>query len=330
MPLTTLFANLTDPTGPELDEDLAELGALTVIPCSVSGTNALTLTPLQPTPDRAAYANYNQWSGIAVATNTGVLQAAIGSLASLVVYKDLGAGPVVCDGGELVVGNAFTLIYDSALGGGTGGFHLVSSTSSTGLFLPLTGGVLSGPLLGGTISATIGNILGTLTATTILAQGSLSSVFMDNVSIATLTMSGSTSSIFAPNASLATLTSPLATVGNASVGTLTTAGLASLAKLEIGASSASITRILSVLSSITFTATPASSSQDQPVLLPGAQLNDSIDLGLPSISAPLFDGVGFVGYMAAAGTVNVRLINSAGASVSAATITVRATAMGFT
>lgn len=332
MPLTTLFANLTDPTGPELDEDLSELGAVGVIPCSVSGTNTLTLTPLQPTPDRAAYANYMMWSGIAAATNTGVLTAAIGSLASLVVYKDLGSGPVVCGGSELIIGNAFTLIYDSALASGTGGFHLVSTTAQVGLFLPLTGGVLSGALLGPTITGTVGGFTtftaATVTISSLLTMPSTATISAFNATLSTITSGSITASL----ASVGSITGSLGSITNflmqsATVGTLNVSSLSSVAKLMIGASAASITRILSAVGTLTYTVTPANTSQDQPLLVPGSQLNDSVALGPP---ASLFVGIGFSGYLAAAGTVNVRLLNANAASVSAVTVTIRATAVGFT
>ena len=127
MALPVIFGGLPGPIPlSDLDEDFAALGALTTIPCGVTGTNALTLTPGGGTPTIASYVNYQPFSGVVATTNTGATTAAVGSLAALNVYKDTTAGPVVLSGGELYIGNTFILIYDAALNIGTGGFHLVN------------------------------------------------------------------------------------------------------------------------------------------------------------------------------------------------------------
>lgn len=129
MPLPTLFATQTTSTGPQLDANFAALGALTAIPCAISGTNAIILSPSANSPTIAAYANYQPFSGIAAATNTGAVTAQVGSLAALAVYKDTASGPVALVGGEIAIGNALYLVYDSALGSGAGGFHLLGSVA---------------------------------------------------------------------------------------------------------------------------------------------------------------------------------------------------------
>lgn len=155
MPLPFIFANATTVTTPQLDSNFAALGALTAIPCSVTGTNALTLTGLANTPTVSAYTNYLPFSAIAVATNTGATTARYGSLAALSIYKDSPTGPVVLAGNEIVIGNLITLIYDAALNAGAGGFHLQTGVAGgTGTFLLLSGGTLTGPLAGTTAAFT--------------------------------------------------------------------------------------------------------------------------------------------------------------------------------
>ena len=127
MALPNTFAAQTAPTMPELDQNFAALGALTAIPCTVAGTNTITMTPAANTPTIAAYANYQPFSGVAAATNTGAVTAAVGGLTALAVYKDTAAGPVALAGGEIAIGNALYLVYDSALTSGNGGFHLLGS-----------------------------------------------------------------------------------------------------------------------------------------------------------------------------------------------------------
>ena len=130
MALPYSFSANTSPTGVQLDANQAALGAQGIVPCTVSGTNTLTLTQLSNTSTVAAYANYNKYSGIAAATNTGAMTARVGALAALNVYKGGPAAPVACAGGELIIGCAFTLTYDSALNSGAGGFHLTSTTEA--------------------------------------------------------------------------------------------------------------------------------------------------------------------------------------------------------
>lgn len=269
MALPVTFAGLTTPTGLNLDQNFAALGALTPIPCTAAGTNTVTMTPAANTPTISAYADGNQFSGVAANTNTSAVTAQIGSLPALNVYKDSLAGPVALTGGEIIASNAFTLRYDAALNSGAGGFHLFTNTG-------FAGGTVAGPIV-------IGVSGGSVTA-------SLSSA-------------------------------------NLSAPTLTGRSLATVTKLMVGASAASLTRLLSALGTVTFTATPANSAQDQTFALPGALIRDSIALGLGT-STP--GGAGFTGYMVADGTVNVRLVNPAVASIAGVTMTVRATAMGFT
>ena len=155
MPLPYTFGNLSLIESPWWDSNYAALGVLTPIPCSVSGTNALVLTPLTNTPTVPAYQNYSPFTCIAAATNTGAATARIGSLAALAIYKDTASGPTPLVGGEVPQGNLISLTYDSALAGGSGGFHLRSVTSGAGTVTQIVAGT---GLTGGTItgSGTIG------------------------------------------------------------------------------------------------------------------------------------------------------------------------------
>lgn len=126
MALPTQFTGNTSPTGEQLDADLAALGALTPIPCSVSGTNDLTLTALANVPTIPAYSNYMQFTGVVAITNTAAMTANVASLGQLNIYKDTYLGPVALTGGEAVAGTKLILMYDKALNGGAGGFHLIS------------------------------------------------------------------------------------------------------------------------------------------------------------------------------------------------------------
>lgn len=281
MALPNSFSNNTAPTGPELDDNFSAVGALTVIPCVVAGTNAITMTAAASTPTINAYANYLRISGVAATTNTGATTARLGGLAALNVYRDTPGGPVLLSGGEIVIGCAFTLVYDSALNTGTGGWHLISTANA----LPYTGTVTNSTLS--------------------FVNGTLSTLILTGASISAPTLS---------------VTGPL------SGATVTGSSLGTFAKLMVGASAASITRLLSGLGTLAYTVVPAASAQDQQMVLAGVQPGDSISLG---VTVTQVNAV-FAPSVPAAGTVNVRILNGGAASIAAFTLIARATAHGFT
>jgi hypothetical protein len=134
MALPTAFANLVNPTGPELDSDLSAVGVIGVMPCTISGSaNAIIMTPntnvpipaANPAaPTVAAYGNYMRFSGVAGTSNSGATTIQVGALAALPAYKDTEAGPVALTGTEIVQACSFEAVYDSALNSGAGGFHV--------------------------------------------------------------------------------------------------------------------------------------------------------------------------------------------------------------
>lgn len=270
MALPTSFSNNTNPTGPELDGNFSAVGVLTTIPCAVTGTNTLVMTANANTPTISAYSNYLRVSGVAVATNTGATQARVGTLPLLNVYLDTPSGPVALVGNEIKINCAFTLMYDSALNSGAGGWHLFSTPAQV-------------PSVGGT-----------------LTNATLSFV---NSTLSTLILSGA--SLSAP-----TLIGAVGTLG----------------KLSVGASAASITRILSSTATLIYTLTPAQTSQDQIIALPGVQLGDSVALGVTLAQA----SAGFTAYVPASGSVAARLTNAGAGTIGAFTTVMRATANGFT
>lgn len=253
MAYTVTFAAQTSPTMQSLDAVFTQVGNLGIIPCGVSGTNALTLTPVAGrTPSIAAYFDGLQVAGVVAVTNTNAVTAAVGSLAASNVYKDAPGGPVVLSGGELIALNAFSLRYDSALNSGAGGWHLYSNTGYAG----------------GTISGAV--------------------VINNNLSVASL---------------------------------------ASVTKLMVGASAASISRVLSASGTLAFTVIPANTTQQQTLAVPGAQINDAVQVGPP---ASVTTGTHFMGYVLAAGTVAVVGVNPTAASLVPVAGIYRVAVTGFT
>lgn len=325
----TLFANLVNATFPELDGNFASYTPLTVIPCVVSGTNALTLAPFSgssaATPAIPAYQNYMQFSGVFASNGAAPLTASVGSLPFLNVYIDSPSGPQATTGSEAIQNNAFTLLYDSTLNSGAGGWHIYTGTGT------FTGGTLASPLVGTTITAN--NLLSAPTLASI--GGTL--LVGGPASLTSLNLTGPFRGVSASLSGPATLTSLNVTgpasfasssvTGISAAATLTAGSLASVTKLLVGASSSSLTRIITGTGTLAFSITPANATQDQTFALAGALEADSISLGFP-VSPPT--GAGFTGFMAAAGTVKLRLVNPSTVTIGAATITVNATALGFT
>lgn len=128
----TLLAAVTEATGAQLDENWSLVSAQAPIPCTASGTNTIVLTQKSDVYAVTAYTNNMQFSAVAVASNNGAVTARLGSLDALNVYKDSSVGPVALVGGEIIIGCAFTLMYDAALNSGNGGFHLFSNTGVLG------------------------------------------------------------------------------------------------------------------------------------------------------------------------------------------------------
>lgn len=279
MPLPVTFASLATATLSQLDANFNALGALTPIPCAVAGINSLVLTPEANTPTVAAYANYMQFTGIVAATNTGAMTAAVGGLTALNVYIDTASGPTLVGAGEVVQNTSFTLMYDSTLNSGAGGFHL-SSAAVSGSFLALSGGTLTGPLIGtsigisGALTAASASVTGVLSGSSIVASG--------NIAAGSVT----------------------ATVFNGAAASLSGALVA--AKLVIPPTGQSVTRILATTATLAFGSIAAQSTGDQTVTLAGCQIDDSPIIGYPA--APVA-GLIAMPFVSATNIVTIRFGN---------------------
>lgn len=159
MVLPITFAGLSTALMSDLDVNFAALGNLSIISCTIAGTNDLVLTPEVNAPTVAAYHRLQCFSGVASITNTGPVTARVGTLGSHPVYMDTLAGPVLLSNHEIVAGNFVLLVFDIALNSGAGGFRLIT---------PVTDPV---PVIGGT-PATVSSATGTtLTAAQLTGGG---------------------------------------------------------------------------------------------------------------------------------------------------------------
>jgi hypothetical protein len=143
MPLPNNFYTVSNTFLTDIDQNFAALGALTPIPSTLTGSpsqNFLFLNPSRFSPlITNPLQNYQQFTFIATQTNTGPVVAQVASvqfpstinptIPAYPVYKDTASGPVPLTGGEIIAGMPVTLMFDQALNGGAGGFHLGGQSS---------------------------------------------------------------------------------------------------------------------------------------------------------------------------------------------------------
>lgn len=101
------------------------VGMNRVTPCNATGTNFITLTPLDASPLIEGYRDYEIYGFVAendsVVPVTATVTPKSGTLATLNVYKTDGTEATL---GDVVAGSFYFLIYVDSLDGGAGGFVL--------------------------------------------------------------------------------------------------------------------------------------------------------------------------------------------------------------
>ena len=179
----TTFANLTQPTLPQLDGNLGILAVSAPVPCTVAGTiNALILTP-NNLGLPLFYGVGLQFVGIATNTNTGPVNAMIVGLPGTYnVYKDTSGGPVLLTGGEIVQNCELTLIFDPALNSSAGGFHLVS--------LPAAGAANLNPNFNTVTAQTVNSTVVNVSSLASIALASVSSLVVIRAQATSLQIGG--------------------------------------------------------------------------------------------------------------------------------------------
>lgn len=102
------------------------VGMNRVIPCNASGTNVISLTPLDSSPLIEKYVDHEIYVFAAAATSTGDVTMNVvtrsGALSTLKAYKT--GGSAQASTGDVVNGSLYLAIYNDAMDAGAGGFVL--------------------------------------------------------------------------------------------------------------------------------------------------------------------------------------------------------------
>jgi hypothetical protein len=113
------------------DQSLADMGSLAIIPCTATGTNAITLAPIASVfaPNINVPPNpRQQFSFAAAATSTGSVTVKVDGNAFLNLYRM--DGTTQAASGDIVSGVTYTIAYNSALNGNVGGYQIMAPISN--------------------------------------------------------------------------------------------------------------------------------------------------------------------------------------------------------
>lgn len=128
MTFPTVFANLAAGNQPAalLDNMFNIAGAAGTIPCTATGTNTVTATPITNFYQPASYANFQTISFVMPATLTGSATIRLGTLpfVKLFMPSSLQAGA-----GDISIGTFVIAAFNAALDSGNGGFQVFNATT---------------------------------------------------------------------------------------------------------------------------------------------------------------------------------------------------------
>ncbi len=100
------------------------VGMNRITPCNATGTNVITLTPLDASPLIEKYVDYEVYSFVAANNSTGAVTMTVaprdGSLSTLKAYITNGAAQA--GNGDIVAGRHYEATYVDSLDSGAGGF----------------------------------------------------------------------------------------------------------------------------------------------------------------------------------------------------------------
>ena len=125
---------ITDSTGKLTQNGIQTLQALVnfltgmnrIVPCNASGTNVITLTMLQTSPQIPQYSDFDTFRAVAANTTTGPVTALVatpsGNLATIKVFKTNGSAQA--GNGDVTSGLLYDFTFVDSLDSGNGGFVL--------------------------------------------------------------------------------------------------------------------------------------------------------------------------------------------------------------
>ncbi len=135
MTIRTKFASLSSSIIQPLslfDQQFADVAGWALLPCTASGSNSITLQPMNFVPDTStipAYTNLITFSFIAAANSTAAVVAQFQSLAQIPVF--LSDGVTQAGSGSILAGQPYQLQFSANLGGASGGFYLLQPAKGT-------------------------------------------------------------------------------------------------------------------------------------------------------------------------------------------------------
>lgn len=171
---------LNDSTGAQVwsYDPVYPLGAASATSASWAGTSTGSANALTVTAPNYNAANGQSISFIAGLTNTGSATLTANGGANVNIYKDTSSGPALLTGGEIFVGNAYTVTLDTALNG----LHLaayplsgVAGNWAVGGNLTVAGSTtINGPTsLGNNFSVAGASTMAGVNVTTLSASGAI-------------------------------------------------------------------------------------------------------------------------------------------------------------
>jgi hypothetical protein len=128
MTFPTTFGNLPAGNQPAslLDAMYNIVGAQGAIPCTATGINTITATPITNYYQPAAYANFQLISFTVPASLTGAATIRLASLPFVKLFMPTG---VQANSGDLLIGNFVLCAFNGALDSGNGGFQVFNATT---------------------------------------------------------------------------------------------------------------------------------------------------------------------------------------------------------
>lgn len=128
-----------------IDTQLTNLAKWSLVGCTASGTNVITLTPILTGYTAPAYGNFAAYTFAAANTTSGAVTLKVGALAALSVYKSDGTTQITT--GDIVANQCYQVSYNGALNASAGGWYLQSvgrdAQSVTGVTQSAAGGRLT-------------------------------------------------------------------------------------------------------------------------------------------------------------------------------------------